>query len=90
MPRKLRIEKNGFYHIVNRGVAKANISQNIGEYKWAMSSNNVKLEMLHFELIEATDFNNSFTGKEQEVLDKLYNSKFELQPLDNYCCVVML
>ena len=73
---------------------KANISQNIGEYKWAMSSNNVKLEMLHFELIEVTDFDNSFTGKEQEVVDKLYNSKFEikdhvvkkneLQPLDNY------
>jgi hypothetical protein len=25
MPRKPRIEKAGFYHIVNRGVAKANI-----------------------------------------------------------------
>ena len=25
MSRKLRIEKDGFYHIINRGVAKSNI-----------------------------------------------------------------
>ena len=73
---------------------KANITQTIGEYKWAMSSNNVKLEMLNFELIEMSDFENSFTDEEQEVVDRLYSSKLEikdyvvkkieLQPLENY------
>ena len=33
MPRKPRIEKNGFYHIINRGVARANVYHNNYDFK---------------------------------------------------------
>ena len=32
MSRKLRIEKNGFYHIVNRGVARSSIYLNDDDF----------------------------------------------------------
>jgi len=73
---------------------KANITQTSGEYKWAMSSYNVEFLMLNVELIKAIDFNDVFTEKEQEVVDKIYSAKLtiekdsikneKLEPLENY------
>jgi REP element-mobilizing transposase RayT len=56
---------------------KANITKNIGEYKWAMSSYNVALSMLNFELIEKTNFEKELDEKELENVNELYRSKFE-------------
>jgi len=33
MARKLRIEKNGFYHVINRGVARTNIYRCEDDFK---------------------------------------------------------
>ncbi len=57
---------------------KANIAQKIGEYKWAMSSNNIQYSMLNFELIKSTNFDKDLDEKELEKIDKLYKTKLEI------------
>ena len=58
---------------------KANITQKIGQYKWAMSSNNVEFLMLNFELIERIDFSKELDKDEQKKVDELYRAKFEVK-----------
>ncbi len=73
---------------------KANITKKIGEYKWAMSSDNFKFSMLNYELIGIVDFDKNITDHEQKEIDSIFNAKFELddeqyklkflQPLESY------
>ena len=73
---------------------KANISFNIGEYKWSMSSDNIECSMFNYELIKATNFDIDLDAKEQEIIDKIYSAKLKIQnntikkaetyPLENY------
>ncbi len=73
---------------------KANLSSKIGEYKWAMSSRNVKYLMLNYELIDITHFNKELDEKELKKIDELYTKKIEFQddkaiqrdvkPIENY------
>ncbi|WOE69027.1 transposase [Hydrogenimonas thermophila] len=58
---------------------KANITKNIGEYKWSMSSNSVKFSMLNFKLIEKIDFTKEFDEKELEKLDEFMKAKVEIK-----------
>ena len=58
---------------------KANITQNIGQYTWAMSSKNVLLSMLHFDIIHKIDFTNSMSEEEQGKLDVFLNAKLEIK-----------
>jgi len=73
---------------------RANITQNIGEYRWAMSSHNIKYLMFNYELIEATHFDKDLDEKELEKIDKIYTAKLKTEnnavkrvesyPLENY------
>ena len=73
---------------------RAKISHNIGEYRWSMSSRNVKYSMLNFELIENTHFDKDLDDKELETIDKIYAAKLKTEnntikrvksyPLDHY------
>lgn len=58
---------------------KANMVQQIGEYRWAMSSNNAKFSMLNFELIGSTNFEKEIDEKELEKIDKFFSAKVELK-----------
>jgi len=58
---------------------KANMTQNIGEYRWVMSSYNFKFSMLNFELIESTSFDKELDDKELEKIDELYRAKVEIK-----------
>jgi len=57
---------------------KANMTQKIGEYRWAMSSANVECLIFNFELIDDIDFNVNITEKEQKEIDTVFSAKFEL------------
>lgn len=57
---------------------KANITDKIGEYKWSMSSNNVKFLMLNFELVDAIDFALDITEDEHQEIDAIFSAKFEM------------
>ena len=57
---------------------KANITKNIGEYEWAMSSKNIKFSMLNFESINMIDLSNNFSQKEQEKLNEVFSKKIEI------------
>ena len=57
---------------------KANITNNIGEYEWAMSSCNVKFLMLNYELINVVDLNSNFNENEQKKINELFNKKIEV------------
>lgn len=58
---------------------KANMTQYIGEYKWAMSSNYVQFSMLNFELMENTNFDKDLDEKELKKIDELYHAKIEIK-----------
>lgn len=58
---------------------KANITQSIGTYKWAMSSNSFEFLMLNFELIETIDFEKKLDTQELKKIDDLYHAKFEIK-----------
>ena len=58
---------------------KANITKKIGEYKWAMSSNNMNFSMLNYELIEKIDFDKNFDENEQKKLNDFLNQKLEIK-----------
>jgi len=66
---------------------KANITKSIGEYRWAMSSRNVKFfsqrvqstRMLNYELIENTDFDNDFSDDENKKIEEFFRAKTELK-----------
>ena len=61
---------------------KANITQNIGEYKWAMSSHNFQFSMLNYELIDKTSFDNELDDIELQKIDELYKKKIEIKDDD--------
>ena len=58
---------------------KASITQNIGEYAWAMSSSGVKFSMLRFELIEKIDFTDLQSEEDQKKLDVFLSAKLEFK-----------
>jgi len=58
---------------------KAGITKKIGEYKWAMSSSNVKCLMLNFELIENINFDKELDDSELKKIDELYYAKLEIR-----------
>ena len=66
---------------------KANITQKIGQYRWAMSSNNFECLMLHprafpmvnFELIGEIDFDKAFDDKEEKKITEFLNKKIEIK-----------
>ena len=58
---------------------KAGITHKIGEYKWAMSSNNVKCLMFNFELVENINFDKELDENEQKKIDELYSAKLEIK-----------
>ncbi|WP_051906926.1 transposase [Sulfurospirillum sp. SCADC] len=66
---------------------KANITQDIGEYPWAMSSRNATFfshkvqstRMLNFELLDGMSFDKELNEDEQKKLNTFLNVKFELK-----------
>ena len=50
MPRKLRIEKNGFYHIVNRGVARDSIYHDNEDFEKFLDITQEASDEYHFEI----------------------------------------
>ena len=58
---------------------KANITQNINEYHWAMSSRKVTFSMLNFELIDGISFEKDLDEEEQKKLDTFLSAKLELK-----------
>jgi hypothetical protein len=58
---------------------KANIAKNIGEYKWAMSSNNTQFSMLNFELAKSVDLDKEISEDEPKRVDELYKAKLEIK-----------
>ncbi len=66
---------------------KANITKQIGEYKWSMSSLQVEFfsqrvqstRMLNLELIKSTSFEKGLDEKELEKINELYHSKVDMQ-----------
>ncbi|MGM0520233.1 MAG: transposase [Campylobacterota bacterium] len=58
---------------------KADITKKIGEYKWAMSSSNVKCLMLNFELVENINFDKELDENELKKIDELYRAKLEIK-----------
>jgi len=58
---------------------KANITQHVGEYRWAMSSENFEFSMLNFELIKSTSFEKEPDEKELEKIDEFFSAKVELK-----------
>lgn len=57
---------------------KANITNNIGEYEWAMSSRNAEFSMLNYELINVVDLNSNFNENDQKKINELFNKKIEI------------
>ncbi|MEA3373972.1 MAG: transposase [Campylobacterota bacterium] len=57
---------------------KAGVVDRIGKFFWSMSSYNVKLPMLHFELMDKIDFTVMFSDEEHVAINKLYNSKVDV------------
>lgn len=58
---------------------KAHMIQNIGEYRWAMSSNNTKFSMLNFDLITGINFDKELDEKELEKIDEFYRASVEIK-----------
>ncbi len=58
---------------------KAKIVNEIGIYRWSMSSCNFKLSMLNFELIDITDFDTKFNNNEEMRVEELFKSKFKIE-----------
>jgi len=58
---------------------KANIATNIFKFKWAMSSRNIDLSVLNFELLKIVDLQNSINQSEQNKLDELFDTKFRIE-----------
>jgi len=58
---------------------KAKITQNFGEYRWAMSSRNVEFLMLNYELIESTNFDKESDEEDQKNLDRFFSAKLEFK-----------
>lgn len=59
---------------------KANITQDIGEYPWAMSSSQmVEFNMLNFELLDGIGFEKELDEEEQKKLDTFLSAKLELK-----------
>ena len=50
MPRTLRIEKNGFYHIVNRGVARDRIYHDNEDFEKFLDITQEASDEYHFEI----------------------------------------
>jgi len=61
---------------------KANITKNIGEYKWTMSSGKVELEMLNYELVDNIDFADDMSLEEHKKLDEIFAGKLEIKDND--------
>ncbi|MDD3506603.1 MAG: transposase [Sulfurimonas sp.] len=61
---------------------KANITQNIGEYKWAMSGINIDFEMLNYELVDNVDFVDNLSQEEQKKIDEIFAGKLEIKDND--------
>ena len=57
---------------------KANIVKNIGEFKWAMSSNTVEIQGLNYEIIEHLNLTKNLSKKELQEIDNLFNTKLEV------------
>ncbi len=57
---------------------KAKITQNFGEYRWAMSSRNVQFSMLNFALIEKTNFKKEIDDTEIEKIDAFFRATVEV------------
>jgi len=58
---------------------KANITNSIGKYRWAMSSKYVSNGCLNFELINSVDLNKNYTKKEDDKLQEILNAKVEIK-----------
>ena len=58
---------------------KANITQNIGEYTWAMSSRHVTFSMLNFQLLDDVSFEKELNEDEQKKLDSFLSVKLVIQ-----------
>ncbi len=58
---------------------KANITKNIGEYKWAMSSSKAELEMLNRQLVDSIDFTDDLSEEEQIKIDVIFTGKLEIK-----------
>lgn len=58
---------------------KAGITKKIGEYKWTMSTKNVKFSVLNFELIKSTNFDKELDDSELEKVDEIYRAKLEIK-----------
>jgi REP element-mobilizing transposase RayT len=61
---------------------KANITKNIGEYKWAMSSSKTELEMLNRQLVDSIDFADDLSEEEQTKIDVIFAGKLEIKDND--------
>ena len=57
---------------------KANMTQKISEFSWAMSSRVVQMQGLNYTLIESVDLKEDLNKKELQEIDNLFNAKLEL------------
>ena len=57
---------------------KANLTQEIGQFPWAMSSKKVNLECLDFELIDSIDLQQKLNTEELQKIDALFTAKLKI------------
>jgi len=57
---------------------KANMTTNIGEFAWAMSSKRYDMTCLDYVLIEHIDWEQNLSKKELQEIDNLFNTKLEV------------
>jgi len=70
---------NALIKYIEYNPIKANIATNIFKFKWAMSSRNIDLSVLNFELLKIVDLQNSINQSEQNKLDELFDAKFRIK-----------
>jgi len=61
---------------IERNPIKANITKNIGEYRWAMSSKIFEFSMLNYELIKNIDFTKELNEDDIKKLEELQKAKY--------------
>ena len=58
---------------------KANIANDIGHYRWSMSSYMESLVCANYELVNSTNFSDDMNEDEIESVEKIFSAKFELK-----------
>jgi REP element-mobilizing transposase RayT/predicted transcriptional regulator len=57
---------------------KANMTKNVGEFAWAMSSKRVEMKRLNYTLIESSNLKEKLSKKELQEVDNILHAKLEV------------